>query len=116
MCLKYPSINLRCVQEERLPFSRTDQCKRLLACKQVRVGQEMGEGGMVYQEIMLREIFQVESRIFCCQKISPSFVILKQMMQVFPHVVGTKCEVIKVQRSRSAKFRISFMEILGKGN
>ena len=76
----------------------------------------MGEGGMVYQEIMLREIFQVESRIFCCQKISPSFVILKQMMQVFPHVVGTKCEVIKVQRSRSAKFRISFMEILGKGN
>ena len=61
-------INLRSVQEERLPFSRTDQCKRLLACKQIRVGQEMGKGGMVYQEIMLREIFQVESRVFCCQK------------------------------------------------
>ena len=80
MCLKYQPINLRCVQEERLPFPRTDQCKRLLACKQIRVGQEIGEGAMVYQEIMLREIFQVESRIFCCQKISPSFVILKQMM------------------------------------
>ena len=40
----------------------------------------MGAGAMEYQEIMLREIFKVESRIFCCQKISPSFVILKQMM------------------------------------